>query len=152
MAQHTVMDSMSPAHRYFQEYKLHTVNSSSSYFGFGGVNVLRDVASGLNHKDIESTITPWDEEDIILMMRANMLTGLGVNIFNQAVPESERQTVYDYIKRAGFRYNENGNVPTRWSVFIRGNTEGIGIQLPLNQPQRDAIRFRFSPTLDRRDQ
>lgn len=106
---HTYMDSVSPAHHGWQEYKM--PKTLSGEFGSGGVqnDLFMYIVEGLAHSAEESA-PPTDNQrdDAVLYMRGAFLTTFTNKWFKKTVKsESERQKVYDFVKAKGSFWNED---------------------------------------------
>lgn len=119
MACHTYMDSVSPSHHGWQEYKMPKKKSYSEdpnepgSIKFSETENTRDwikfFMEGLHHRAEESA-PPTDQqrEDATLYMRGAFLTTFTNKWFKKAVKsESERQKVYDFVKAKGSFWNED---------------------------------------------
>ncbi len=111
---HTYMDSVSPSHYGWQEYKIPkkttTVAGRSGKIYEKELNDWRQyVVEMFAHSDKESgEPTQSEKDDAVLYMRGAFLTTFANKWFTRAVKDSgERENVYDFLRSKGLRWDQD---------------------------------------------
>lgn len=121
-ASHTMTDSTSPTHRFFQEYGIPTKEAFDPETGihigteYDWVGFVRE---GLSHSKGESrqNISDNDLQAAITLVRLNFLTSFGQNAFERAVPnQDDRNRIYELVKKRGLVIPKNRGVAESWSI------------------------------------
>ncbi len=144
-AAHTIMDSTSPTHRYFQPYGIPTKVEFDEF----GVNIGTSydwgafVMDSWKHKDGESggNVTEADKISAIRRLQLNFLTSFGKTAFEIAVTDqNERDAIYQIVNNSNgvYFYPNGGGVAGSWSatrnILPRNQNEIYNLAAPPCQP------------------
>jgi RHS repeat-associated protein len=107
---HTLMDSTSPSHTGFQEYKYPNTGNPID-------DALTWIQEMLEHKRQEDRDpTPEETSNTIMLLRSHYLATFGLREFQRAVPNQDDQNnVIEFMRRLGLGFSDGG-LPTDFKI------------------------------------